>query len=145
MDRIGIMVVSLCVVLLIVWFVEEQRYAAQFAQSHAGTNMLVTAQTQTTSSNAAPVASEAPAVTTTTAIPAFSHDTNLQEQLLVLTNRQAHYTNYYTFTSRGGGLKSVDLLDYPETISPRWKTTVTNTGVATLNSRAPVPVMGILG
>ena len=26
-------------------------------------------------------------------------------------------TARYTFTSRGGGLKSVELLDYPETIS----------------------------
>jgi YidC/Oxa1 family membrane protein insertase len=147
MDKTGILVVSLCVVLLIVWFVEEQRYAAQFAQSQAATNMLVTAQTQTASTNAAPVASGAPAAATatTTVIPTFSLDTNLPEQLLVLTNREAHCTNYYTFTSRGGGLKSVDLLAYPETISPRWRTTVTNAGVATLNSRAPVPVMAILG
>ena len=55
----------------------------------------------------------------------------------MLTNRQAHYTNYYTFTSRGGGLKSVDLLADPENISPRWKATVTNAGVATLNTALP--------
>lgn len=147
MDKTGIIVVSLCVVLLIVWFVEEQRDTAQYAQSHAGTNMLVTAQPQTTNTNSTPVASVAPAVTTATAaiIPESSPDTDITEQLLVLTNREPNYTNYYTFTSRGGGLKSVDLLAYPETISPRWKTTVTNAGVATLNSRTSVPLMAILG
>ena len=51
----------------------------------------------------------------------------------------------YTFTSRGGGLKSVELLDYPETVSARWKKKVANDGVATLNQRAPLPVLAILG
>ena len=51
----------------------------------------------------------------------------------------------YTFTSRGGGLKSVELLDYPETVSARWKKKVANDGVATLNLRAPTPVLAILG
>ena len=51
----------------------------------------------------------------------------------------------YTFTSRGGGLKSVELLDYPETVSARWKKKVAKDGVATLNLRAPVPVLAILG
>src|SRR5208283_5461307 len=43
--------------------------------------------------------------------------------------------------------KLVELLDYPETISARWKiqnTTLSN-GVATLNTRAPVPVLAVLG
>ena len=56
------------------------------------------------------------------AAPVF--DTNVPEQLLVLTNARARYT----FTSRGGGLKLVELLDYPETISPRWKKTATADG-----------------
>ena len=70
-------------------------------------------------------------------------DTNMPEQLLVLTNNRARYT----FTSRGGGLKLVELLDYPETISARWKieNTTASNGVATLNTRAPVPVLAVLG
>ena len=55
--------------------------------------------------------------TTTSAALGFSFDTNVPEQTIVLTNARARYT----FTSRGGGLKSVELLDYPETISARWK------------------------
>jgi hypothetical protein len=42
-------------------------------------------------------------------------------------------------------LKSVELLDYPETVSARWKKKVANDGVATLNQRAPLPVLAILG
>jgi hypothetical protein len=68
-------------------------------------------------------------------------DTNTPEKLITITNADARYT----FTSRGGGLKSVELLKYPETISPRWKKEMATNGVATLNTRAPVPVLAILG
>ncbi len=142
MDRTGIIVVSLCVVLLGVWFVTEQKYYSQLAQSQTGTNALVTAQTQTATaaSNTVP---PAPTVATTisTTNPGFSFDTNAPEQLVVLTNAHARYT----FTSRGGGLKSVELLDYPETVSLRWKTEMATNAVATLNTRASVPVLAILG
>ena len=91
------------------------------------------AQTVTANSNAV---SPPPNVVS---LPVF--DTNTPEELLVITNARARYT----FTSRGGGLKSVELLDYPETVSPRWKKKVAKDGVATLNPRAPVPVLAILG
>ena len=52
----------------------------------------------------------------------------------------------YTFTSRGGGLKLVELLDYPETISARWtKTKTAGDAVASLNTGAAVPVLAVLG
>ena len=52
----------------------------------------------------------------------------------------------YTFTSRGGGLQRVDLLDYPETISARWtKTKTASDAVASLNTGAFVPVLALLG
>ncbi len=73
------------------------------------------------------------------ALPAF--DTNKPEELLVITNARARYT----FTSRGGGLTSVELLDYPETAQPAGKRKWRKDGVATLNQRAPVPVLAILG
>jgi hypothetical protein len=37
--------------------------------------------------------------------------------VIVVTNGRARYT----FTSPGGGLRQVELLDYPQTISARWK------------------------
>ena len=82
----------------------------------AGTNAPVTAQTPNAA--AAPTASRRAAPPTASAAPpGFPFDTNVPEQTIVLTNAHARYT----FTSRGGGLKSVELLDYPETISARWK------------------------
>ncbi|MGB7769863.1 MAG: membrane protein insertase YidC [Verrucomicrobiia bacterium] len=141
MDRTGIIVVSLCVVLLGLWFVTEQKYASQMAQSHPATNSLVTAQTETATAASNAVSTAPTATTTAAAASLFSPDTNTPEQTVVLTNAHARYT----FTSRGGGLKSVELLDYPETVSARWKTAATTNGVATLNTRAAVPVLAILG
>jgi YidC/Oxa1 family membrane protein insertase len=132
MDRTGIIVVSLCVVLLGLWFIQQNKIAAEHARQ-AATNQLARALSQPTA-EAPPAAVVAPVIA-----PAF--DTNRPEELLVLTNARARYT----FTSRGGGLKSVELLDYPETISPRWKRKVATNGVATLNMRAPLPVLAILG
>ena len=136
MDRTGIIVVTLCAILLVYWFVGQQKYAQQQAR-YAATNQMAKAQSQftATSSNAV-----SPTLNmTAAALPVF--DTNVPEASLVITNARARYT----FTSRGGGLKSVELLDYPETVSPRWKKKVAKDGVATLNQRAPVPVLAIVG
>jgi YidC/Oxa1 family membrane protein insertase len=137
MDRTGIIVVTLCVVLLGYWFVGQQKYAQQRAR-YAATNQAAKAQSQFAATNSNAVA-PALNVTTTAVLPVF--DTNAPEELLVITNARVRYI----FTPRGGGLKSVELLDYPETVSARWKKKVAKDGVATLNLRAPVPVLAILG
>ena len=139
MDRTGIIVVSLCVVLLVAWFAMEQKYASQTARTSTGTNLPVTAQSQTTTA----VSNTVTTATTTgaSANSDFFFDTNAPEQIIVLTNRHERYT----FTSRGGGLKSVELLDYPETVSARWKEKFASSGVATLNARTSMPIMAILG
>ena len=136
MDRTGIIVVTLCVVLLGLWFIEQQKnYPHPPPQPVANTNTTTTAAAQTVTANSNAV-SPPPNV-----VPVHVFDTNTPEELLVITNARARYT----FTSRGGGLKSAELLDYPETVSPRWKKKVAKDGVATLNLRAPVPVLAILG
>ena len=136
MDRTGIIVVTLCVILLGLWFIEQQKnYPHPLPQPVANTNTTTTAAAQTVTANSNAV-SPPPNV-----VPVPVFDTNTPEELLVITNARARYT----FTSRGGGLKSVELLDYPETVSPRWKKKVAKDGVATLNLRAPVPVLAILG
>ena len=137
MDRTGIIVVTLCAILLGFWFVEQQKYAQQQAR-YTATNQAARAQNQftTASSNAV-----SPALNATPAAELPVFDTNMPEELRVITNARARYT----FTSRGGGLKSVELLDYPETVSARWKKKVANDGVATLNQRSPLPVLAILG
>lgn len=138
MDRTGIIVVTLCVILLGLWFIEQQKnYPHPPPQPVANTNITTTAAAQTVTANSNAV-SPPPNV-----VPVPVFDTNTPEELLVITNARARYT----FTARGGGLKLVELLDYPETVSPRWKKKekVVKDGVATLNLRAPVPVLAILG
>lgn len=140
MDRTGIIIVSLCAALLIIWMVEWERTAAQQAQ-YAATHPVSVAQS--------PAQTEAPTTTTTTpATPITSIsteilDTSIPENLMVVTNGRARYT----FTSRGGGLQRVDLLDFPETISARWKkiNADASSGVASLNTRAPLPILAIIG
>jgi YidC/Oxa1 family membrane protein insertase len=135
MDRTGIIVVSICAILFVAWFVEEQKYQSHLPPPQLTANAPA-AQNQTANS---------PAVSSTTISSTPIFDTNAPEQLLVVTNQQADYTNYYTFTSRGGGLQSVRLAKYPESVSLRWKNEVATNGVATLNTHAPVPVLAILG
>jgi YidC/Oxa1 family membrane protein insertase len=134
MDKTGIIVVTLCAILMGVWLVEENKYYSHLTPPAQSTNVVAATQTMASSSNSV---SPAPV-----AVPNISFDTNAPEQIIVLANAQARYT----FTSRGGGLKQVELLDYPATISARWKkqnSGATN-GVATLNAGASVPVLAIL-
>jgi len=133
MDRTGIIVVTACVILLGFWFVTEQKYASQRVQQQTATNTVAIPQRALKIS------------TTTFPTPDtsrdFSFDTNAPEELVTITNAHARYT----FTSRGGGLKLVELLDFPETVSPRWKKGAAANGVATLNTHAAMPVLAILG
>jgi len=80
-------------------------------------------------------------MTTTAAAPALEINTNVPEQLLVITNENARYT----FTSYGGGLKLVELVNFPETV-PSWRNRrAQSTTVATLNRDTPSPTLAILG
>jgi YidC/Oxa1 family membrane protein insertase len=134
MDRTGIIVVSLCGALLIFWFYQQQKEAVRFQQAQAEfarTNIVSTPQA---------TANQA-AVPTTTATSIQIFDTNAPENLVVISNADARYT----FTSRGGGLKTVELLKFPETISARWKKEDSTDDFAMLNARTSVPVLAILG
>jgi YidC/Oxa1 family membrane protein insertase len=131
MDKTGIIVVTLCAILMGIWLVEENKYYSHLPPPVQNTNAAAATQTTTATSNTVSLAP----------IANISFDTNAPEQTIVLVNASARYT----FTSRGGGLKSVELLKYPETISPRWKKEMATNGVATLNTHAPVPVLAVLG
>src|SRR5579859_770513 len=114
MDRTGIIVVSLCAVLLFVWFYETSKQAQRLQQQQAEYQRthpqpVATNGTQSQSANAS--------TTSTSAVSAVPFDTNAPEQTIVMTNNRVRYT----FTSRGGGIKLVELLDHPETISLKWQ------------------------
>jgi YidC/Oxa1 family membrane protein insertase len=133
MDRTGIIVVSICAVLFVLWFVEEQKYQAHFPPPLLATNAVAVAQTLATNPTA-PASAPVPT-------PWFRPGTNAPEKLVAITNAEA----VYTFTSRGGGLQSVELSRYPDSIPLRWKKEMATNGFATLNTGAPAPVLAILG
>jgi YidC/Oxa1 family membrane protein insertase len=64
----------------------------------------------------------------------------LPEQTLTLQTADA----FYTFTSHGGGLKSIALKRYPATVERRRRDSAPPR-LATLNAPAPAPVLAILG
>lgn len=67
--------------------------------------------------------------------------TNATETLVSFTNENA----VYVFTSRGGGLKEVELTKFPETIKRKSKEPANLRNVATLNAHAHIPVLTVLG
>jgi len=71
--------------------------------------------------------------------PAFAADA--PEELLIVTNENARYI----FTSRGGGLKEIELVQFPETITRKRKDQAAVQNVATLNTHAKVAVLTVLG
>jgi YidC/Oxa1 family membrane protein insertase len=141
MDKTAIIVVSICVLLLGWWFVEQNKYAKEQAL-YAQTNEVARAQAALAATNnlsttaTATATSPSPATVTTPVV----FNPNAPEQTIVLTNAMARYT----FTSHGGGLKTAELFRFPQTISPRWRTRETNS-FATLNALAPVPSLAVLG
>jgi YidC/Oxa1 family membrane protein insertase len=68
-------------------------------------------------------------------------NTNVPEETEIITNENARYT----FTSHGGGLKLVELVKYPETVSARREKQPQTNRVATLNAETPAPTLAILG
>lgn len=131
MDRTGIIVITICAILLGVWLYQSQKYDAYVARQKAAQESAAAAQ----QSPSIATASSEPSA------PGFTFSTNAPEKTITLTNRYARYT----FTSRGGGIKSVELLGYPETISPRWKKAASTNTLVTLNAGAPMPILSILG
>lgn len=143
MDRKSIIVLVVSFVLMIAWYpliVNKWLYPPK-PLPPGSTNAI-------TSTNivAAPPASSTQAVSTPLAPPpsppslmAASLPEDAPEQLLELTNATSHYT----LTSRGGGLKKIELVEYPETVTRRSKQT-TGRRVATLNAFTPSPSMTVL-
>jgi YidC/Oxa1 family membrane protein insertase len=143
MDRKSILVLSLSFLVLMLWYPlmyrlyppkPMQRNTNQLAQATNLSAARITNPPSSTSvsSNAPPRLSAAP--------PAWTKP-EASEQVLVWENDLARYT----FTSHGGGIKLIELKKYPETVERRRKQPTNGVQVASLNTRAPIPVLGILG
>ena len=139
MDRKSIIVLVACFALLLLWssVIVPKLYPPKPVPPGT-TNTVSTAPAPASTNLAVPPSGPAAVPSVPATVTRTLGSTNVPEQLLVLSNREARYT----FTSNGGGLKLVELLDYPETVSVHEKTPETNR-MATLNTHAEVPTLAV--
>jgi YidC/Oxa1 family membrane protein insertase len=139
MDRKSIVVIIVCFGLLGLWsYVLVPKLYPSKPSPPGATNSLAAPLSPSNAPSAAPapLVAEAPSPISNPIVT----NTNVEEELFVLTNGYARYT----FTSYGGGLKLIELVQYPETVSTlRHKRSQTNQ-VATLNRFAPAPTLALL-
>jgi YidC/Oxa1 family membrane protein insertase len=138
MDRQSIIVIVACLLLILLW---NFGIAPKFSKPAPprGTNAplaTLTATNQTATSAAAPPTVEEPVSSPKPLVTA-----QVPEELLTVTNSNARYT----FSSYGGGVKLVELVHYPETVTRgRSKQPPTN-NLAALNASTPAPTLALLG
>ena len=137
MDRKTIAIMASCILFIFLWqgvlvpkYFSEKR-PVPVANTNAAPAAVASTTTGTNATSVAPVAASA----------RVDFPTNAAEQLLVITNDNARYT----FTSRGGGLKQIELVHFPETIARKRKEQAAITNFATLNTHAHVPLLAVFG
>jgi len=137
MDRKSIIILVACFLLLFSWpLLVNKIYPPKRlppGQTNALTPLQLTTNGNTTSAPSAPILE-------TTGTPRSTINTSIPEQLLEITNSDAHYT----FSSHGGGLKTIELLHYPESVSTRRDRRSLASRVATLNTFTPNTSLAIL-
>jgi YidC/Oxa1 family membrane protein insertase len=134
MDRKSIIILVVCLILFLVWAELVPRFYPPPTPARR-TNQLAT-----TAASNLPPASLSPTTNLPPARAAEQAEPSAPEELLAATNNYARYT----FTSRGGGLKVVELKAYPEAVSCRGKKPPGADRLASLNSLAPDPVLTAL-
>src|SRR5215472_6874259 len=139
MDRKSIIVLVVCFVVLMLWYPLVQKLYPPKPLPHLATNaplatLAATNQVPSTST-VSPAQAEAPVIP-----PGPLANANVPEELLVLTNDNARYT----FTSHGGGLKLIELVRYPESVSTRRERLRQPQRVASLNVSTPAPTLALL-
>jgi YidC/Oxa1 family membrane protein insertase len=138
MDRKSIIVLILCFFLLVCWRWVVDRVYPPKPLPPGSTNAPIATLTSTNQgATSGPVATSFQA----TSAPQLAPNPNSPEEQMEVTNANAHYT----FTSHGGGLKLVELLQYPETVATHGDRRTGTNRVATLNTFTPAPSLAILG
>src|SRR2546421_4190980 len=139
MDRTSIIAIIICFILIGFWtFFVMPKYTPTRPLPGTGTNAPATL-TSTNQPGTSATPTTLPEAPVTVIKPAAN--TNIAEELLEVTNSDAHYT----FTSHGGGLKLIELLQYPETVARHRKTQSPTNRVAALNPFTPAPTLSLLG
>lgn len=138
MDRKSILILVLCFVAFFSWQWLVNKIYPPKRLPPGATNSLASsfAATNRNSLSNAPAQLETPLPA-----PRVVANTSIPEELVEITNSDAHYT----FSSYGGGLKLVELLHYPETVTRHKEHTGQTNRVATLNTFTPAPTLAILG
>jgi YidC/Oxa1 family membrane protein insertase len=143
MDRKAIIVVSASVLFIILWVtVITPNYLMRPAPLRptnavaSATSTNVPASTMGTATNV--VASATSLATNASAASAFVAASAPEETIEV-----THSDVQYVFTSHGGGVKQIQLLRFPEVVVKGRKGDTNR--VVSLNAKAPVPVMAVLG
>src|ERR1051325_9651876 len=135
MDRKTILVLVVCLglFLLLNWATNNPKWFPPVKVPVPATNTVAPQTTTGTNGAGVPIAA-APAGGPAQLIV----NTNEAEQLLTATSGDARYT----FTSYGGGVKTIELLSYPEIIRRKKEPGVDRP--VTLNRPAPTPVIAVL-
>jgi len=140
MDRKSLVILVVSFILLFSWSWLVNRWFGTHP-AYPGTNSVALATNSVAPDTNSPASPPALAAPTSALPPGALVKSDAPEKLLVVENDDARYT----FTSRGGGLKLVELKKYPESVGCRLKNAPSTNKFATLNSRAPVPAFSLLG
>ncbi len=143
MDRKAISVISICIALLFVWpLLIQKLYPPPPVPPGGATNGIVRTLVTTNSPQGQAVPSTVQTLSNRVdAVVRPVVNATAPEQSLVISNSVARYT----FTTHGGGLKSVELLAFPESVACNAKKAPDAGKVASLNSKATVPALALLG
>ena len=133
MDRKSIIVLSVCFVLFVLW--------AQLTPRFYPPKLISRTNTIASATNVAASPNTATSLEAANQAPWIAPKSGAPEELVVVANDLARYT----FTSHGGGLKLVELLKYPESVSKASKASTVARRVATLNAQAQQPVLSLQG
>lgn len=142
MDRKTIIIVIICFGLMFFGSHLINKIFPPTPLPPSATNLMATAASPLTNqpaTTATGTASAVPAVSVTAPKPILNYAG--AEETISLGNDQARYT----FTSYGGGLKTIQLLKYPETVSNSKKIPSDTNDIAMLNTPNAAAVLTILG
>src|SRR5687768_15797457 len=138
MDRKSLIILLASFALLMLWYPLTNRLFPPTplpVQTNAAPTQLGGTLTKTDVTNVA----EAPTPAITPTAPRKRAATS--EETVAIENEHARYT----FTSHGGGLKLVELKEYPAVVECRKKSATNAKQLATLNTGAPEPILAMLG
>ena len=140
MDRKSIIIVVVSFILLVLWFPLTNYIWPPKPAPRGMTNQVALQTNAPRAGTDGQVTQAVAAVTNQPVAPVPSLGTNVPEQLVEMETDEARFV----FSSRGGGLKRVELKGYPEVITCNDKG-VPATNRVQLNTATAVPVMAVLG